>query len=345
MLIIMQNKTSHESRRIAITYNLKRTALSDGLINDSEAEFDSLQTVESIGDAITALGHEVIALEATAELPIKLLAGKIDLVFNIAEGFNGHNREAHVPALLELLSIPYTGSDSKALTVTLDKALAKKIVTDAKIATPKALLIHDGEQKIPENLHYPCIVKPIAEGSSKGISNSSVVHEPSALQQAVLKIVENYQQPALVEQFVGGREFTVGVLENGCLDVLPPMEIIYLHDEPCPIYSYAYKLEWQNFLRYETRPLLSQALRARLENYACRAFRALGCRDVARFDFRMDHKNNLYFLECNALPGLAPDWSDLCLISSAAGISHQELIQRILAPALIRYENKSKFLS
>lgn len=331
------NKTSHESRRIAITYNLKRTALSDGLKNDSEAEFDSLQTVEAISYAIKALGHEVVALEANAELPKQLLATQIDLVFNIAEGFNGHNREAHVPALLELLSIPYTGSDSKALTVTLDKALAKKIIADAKIATPKALLFHDASQKIPDSLNYPCIVKPIAEGSSKGISNSSVVHEPSALQQAVSKIVQRYKQPALVEQFVGGREFTVGVLENGCLDVLPPMEIIYLHDEPCPIYSYAYKLEWQNFLRYETKPLLSKSLRARLEDYACRAFRVLGCRDVARFDFRMDHKNHLYFLECNALPGLAPDWSDLCLISNAAGISHQELIQRILAPALKRH--------
>ena len=335
--MIIMSKTTHERLRIAVTYNLKRTTLLDGLKNDHDAEFDSLQTLEAISAAIGELGHEVIALEATAELPARLLESTIDLVFNIAEGFNGHNREAHVPALLELLSIVYTGSDSKALTVTLDKALAKKIVADAKIATPKALLFHDPMQKIPDNLNYPCIVKPIAEGSSKGISEASVVHEPSALQQAVFKIIERYQQPALVEKFVGGREFTVGVLENGCLDVLPPMEIIYLHDEPCPIYSYAYKQEWQNFLRYDTKPLLNKALRTRLEDYACRAFRALGCRDVARFDFRMDHKNNLYFLECNALPGLAPDWSDLCLISTAAGISHPELIHRILAPALGRY--------
>jgi len=335
------NITSHESRRIAITYNLKRTVLSDGLKNDDDAEFDSLQTLEAISKAIKALGHEVIVLEATAQLPANLLASRVDLVFNIAEGIRGHNREAHVPALLELLSIPYTGSDSKALTVTLDKSLAKKIVADAKIATPKALLFHDPSQKIPESLSYPCIVKPIAEGSSKGISSSSVVHEQSALQSAVEKIVTRYKQAALVEQFVGGREFTVGVLENGCLDVLPPMEIIYLCGEPCPIYSYAYKLEWQNFLRYDTKPLLTKALRLRLENYARRAFRALGCRDVARFDFRMDDKNHLYFLECNALPGLAPDWSDLCLISNAAGISHQELIQRILTPALERLKNPS----
>jgi D-alanine-D-alanine ligase len=319
-----------EARLIAVTYNLKRTA------HDQEAEFDSPQTIDAISTAIRALGHDVIMLEANEKLPARLAQGDVDLVFNIAEGYAGHNREAHVPALLEMLAIPYTGSDSKALTVTLDKALAKKVVAAAGILTPKSVIFNSPTQEPSNKLSFPLIIKPLSEGSSKGISSSSVVHNTPELQHAVKNILFRYDQPALVEQYVGGREFTVGVLENSTLEVLPPMEIIYLCDEPCPIYSYAYKLNWQAFLRYETKPHLNKALKTRLENYALRAFKALGCRDVARFDFRMDHKGQLYFLECNALPGLAPDWSDLCLISTAAGISHQELIQRILTPALKR---------
>jgi len=321
---------------IAIVYNLKRSTLLDIFQNDDEAEFDSLQTVEAISSAIKSLGHDVLILEANKDLPKFLIAQKIDLVFNIAEGYKGPNREAHVPALLELLSIPFTGSDSKALTITLDKGLAKKVVSEAGVATPRGWLFRDPGQDIPQKFDFPFIVKPVAEGSSKGISSSSVVHEAHSLQKAVEAILERYNQPALVEQFVGGREFTVGVLEDGNLEVLPPMEIIYLNNEECPIYSYNYKLEWHDFLRYETKPLLTSALKNKLENYARKAFRALGCRDVARFDFRMDTRGNLYFLECNALPGLAPNWSDLCLISNAAGISHEALIQKILSPALKR---------
>lgn len=330
------NRTPHRPRRIAITYNLKRLTLQDGFKNDDEAEFDSPHTIDALRLAICALGHEVVVLEATPALPGALLNEQIDLVFNIAEGHSGRNREAQVPALLELLHIPYTGSDSKALTITLDKGLAKKVVSDAGVATPLGFVVHDAQQELNLNFDYPLIVKPMAEGSSKGISNTSVVHDQKSLQKAIEHTLTRYQQPALVEQFVDGREFTVGILEDERIEVLPPMEIVFLQDEPCPIYSYAYKLEWQEVLRYDTNPVIPASLRSQLESYAIKAFKALGCRDVARIDFRMDQAGNLFFLECNALPGLCPGWSDLCLISDAYGISHQELIERIMAPGLKR---------
>jgi len=153
--------------------------------------------------------------------------------------------------------------------------------------------------------------------------------------------IKRYKQPALVEQYVGGREFTVGMLEDKSFEVLHPMEIVFLK-ENFPIYSYASKIDWQEYLRYDTKPELTKAQAAKITNYAERAFRALGCRDVARIDFRMDKQGRLYFLECNALPGLSPEWSDLCVIARAAGLSHQDLIERIMRPALRRLEQERK---
>lgn len=331
--------------KIGITYNVKREVQQAGSDNDAEAEFDSPFTVAAIHSAIASLGHQVVDLEANKELPVRLASAGVDIVFNIAEGIQGRNREAQVPALLDMLEIPYSGSDSTALTLTHDKNLSKKVVAEAGVATPAAILMHSAVQEIPANLTYPVIVKPVAEGSSKGIFTSSVVHNAQALKQAVAESIRRYHQPALVETFVGGREFTVGILEDDDIEVLPPMEIVFLQKEDCSIYSYQYKLEWEKYLRYDTSPKLSLAQKKQLKDFARKSFIALGCRDVARMDFRMDHAGDLYFLECNALPGLAPDWSDLCFIATGAGMSYQQLIERIITPALKRVKRKTFALS
>lgn len=323
--------------KIAITYNIKRLTKDTGLkTNDTEAEFDSPNTISAISGALETLGYQAIALEANSDLAHKLKKERVDLVFNIAEG-RGINREAQVPALLELMNIAYTGSDSKAMTLTLDKRLANKIVAEAGVLTPMSFSIHAIEQISHRNYNYPLLVKPLAEGSSKGIMSQSVVHDFDQLYKVVQQNIRRYKQPALVEKYIGGREFTVGILEDSGLEVLPPMEIVFLKNNIFPVYSYASKIDWQDFLYYDTQPILTKAQALKIENYAKKAFRALGCRDVARMDFRMDNSGRLYFLECNALPGLSPEWSDLCVIARAAGISHQELIKRIISPALRRF--------
>ena len=325
--------------KIAITYNLRHFSINSLKTNDSQAEFDSPQTIEALCETIEALGYQAIPLEANDRLAHELIKRRIDLVFNIAEGQGNNNREAQVPALLDLMGICYTGSDSRALTISLDKVLAKKLVTDAGIPTPQYYLFNNLEQSPPKNLHYPLIVKPVSEGTSKGIIAGSVVHNTQNLYRMLKQNIQRYRQPALVEHFVGGREFTVAVLEDKELEVLPPMEIIFLNQD-WPVYSYSSKLEWQNSIRYETKPSLTKALSTKISNYAAKAFKALGCRDVARIDFRMGQRGRLYFLECNALPGLSPTGSDLCVISRAAGISYEELIKKILSPALKRFEQK-----
>lgn len=329
--------------RIAIIYNLKREKSLNSHVefDDSDAEFESPETIEAIRVAIMDLGHEVILCEANQDLPSILAHANVDLVFNQAEGLNGNNREAQVPALLELMAIPFTGSGSKTMTITLDKYLAKKLVADAGVPTPSCFLAHEPIAHFDE-IKFPLMVKPVAEGSSKGVWPTSVVDNEAALQSAIQKILFDYHQPALVEHYVSGREFTVAIFEDGELEVFPPMEIRFLGNEPYPVYSYSYKLALQEEVQFDTKPVLSKALRERLDDYARRSFRALGCKDVARIDFRMNSYNDeIYFLECNPLPGLSPGWSDISMITQACGITHQQLIHKILAPALKRVNKKT----
>jgi D-alanine-D-alanine ligase len=332
--------------RVGFTYNEKRQMPGADPLTDTEAEFDAPKTLEAIRNAIRKHGHEVIDFEATSDLPAKLGSADVDLVFNIAEGIRGRNRESQVPALLDMMGIPYTGSDATTLAVTLDKALAKKVVAEAGVATPFSFLMHESKEKIPSGLVYPLMVKPVAEGSSKGIHSSSVVRSESELRLVAYTLIERYHQPALVETFVGGREFTVALLGEKRPKVLPPMEIIYLEkDLENPVYSYQYKLDFEKYIRYEMNPELTSKQKTQIETYARKAFMALGCRDLARIDFRMDLQGNPYFLECNPLPGLTPGWSDLCLITEASGMGYETLIQEILSPSIRRLKDRRKELS
>ncbi|MBX7116722.1 MAG: ATP-grasp domain-containing protein [Myxococcaceae bacterium] len=328
--------------RVGFTFNVKRIKPTMDAVEDSEAEYDSPTTLQAIREAIASWGHEVVDLEASAELPSILAANPVDVVFNIAEGFRGRNRESQVPALLELLDIPYTGSDPATLSLALDKALAKKIVRQAGINTPMFQLMTTGKERLDKQFtEWPLMVKPVAEGSSKGVVKKSVCQNEAEVREVVREMVGKYQQPALIEEYVGGREFTVGLLGERRPKVLPPMEIVFLDkSDKTPVYRFEDKLETNDRIRYDVPAKLDPAQLERLKTAARGAFMALGARDVARIDFRMDEKGRLYFLECNPLPGLTPGWSDLVLIAKGAGMDYRTLIGEIMSGAIRRYKER-----
>ncbi|AKU91101.1 D-alanine--D-alanine ligase family protein [Vulgatibacter incomptus] len=327
--------------KVGFAFNVKRvTPTLDGQ-SDSEAEYDSPKTLQAIREAIASYGHEVVDLEATSELPTILASSQVDVVFNIAEGLKGRNRESQVPALLELLDIPYTGSDPAALSITLDKGLAKRMVRTHGILTPQYFLMQTGKEKLPRDLRWPLMVKPVAEGSSKGVISKSVCDTEAELREVARELAAKYRQHVLVEEYILGREFTVGLLGERRPRALPPMEIVFLDKSmKNPIYSFEMKQDWDARIRYDTPAQVDDKTRRKLEECARDAFVALGCRDVARIDFRMDDHGRIYFLECNPLPGLTPGWSDLVLISQAAGMDYRTLIGEILSGAIRRYKER-----
>jgi D-alanine-D-alanine ligase len=333
-----------ERLKVGFSFNVKRLKPEPTGDLDEEAEYDTPQTLQAIREAIASYGHEVVDLEASSDLPIVLASSPVDVVFNIAEGFKGRNRESQVPALLELLDIPYTGSDPAALSVSLDKALAKRMVRTHGIRTPDYVVMHTGTERLPRELaRFPLLVKPVAEGTSKGVTKRSVVNDEGELRDMAREIIGKYRQPALVEQYVAGREFTVGLLGERRPRVLPPMEVVFLDaSDPTPLYSFEMKQDWNEKIRYDVPAKLSPKELDRLERAARECFFALGCRDVARVDFRMDAEGQLYFIEANPLPGLAPGWSDLVLIAQAAGIDYRGLIGEILSFAIRRYQERER---
>jgi D-alanine-D-alanine ligase len=329
---------------VGFTFNVKRVNPDPQGEQDEEAEYDSPKTLQAIREAIASYGHEVVDLEATADLPLQLASTPVDVVFNIAEGFKGRSRESQVPALLELLDIPYTGSDPAALSVSLDKALAKRMVRTHGILTPAYLLMHTGRERLPRELQrFPLLVKPVAEGTSKGVTKRSVVRDEGELREMAREIIAKYRQPALAEEYVAGREFTVGLLGERRPRALPVMEIEFLDkSDPAPIYSFEMKQDWSDRIRYQVPARLSEREVDRLERAARECFAALGCRDVARIDFRMDAEGRIFFIEANPLPGLSPGWSDLVLIAEAAGMDYRSLIGEILSFAIRRHGERER---
>ncbi len=321
--------------RIGFTYNIKRVDSKGG--DDAEAEYDSPETIAAISDAIASYGHAVVHLEATPDLPRLLAEADVDLVFNIAEGLVGRNREAQVPALCELLGISYTGSDSATLAIALDKALAKKVFKQHGILTPEFQLFETGRERLLPTLKFPVIVKPNAEGSSKGIASTSVFDDEAGMRAAVKVLIEKYRQPALVEQYITGREFTVGLLGERRPRVLPPMEICFKDkSKERPVYDFVVKQEWAKHVEYKCPAPLTPTEARGMERIARETFDALDCRDFARIDIRMNAQGQFYVFEVNPLPGLTPDYSDLVLIAKAAGMDYRTLIGEILAGGLKR---------
>lgn len=333
---------SKNTLRVGFSYNQKRIEPTGNVETDQEAEFDSPKTLEAIREAIRSYGHQVIDLEATPDLPSRIHPEDIDIVFNIAEGMRGRNRESQVPALLELLDIPYTGSDSATLALALDKGLAKRIVAQAGVPTPAFQLMHTGKERLNREISFPAIIKPVAEGSSKGVIGTSVVQTESELREKAAFIIDRYRQAALVEEFLPGREFTVALLGERRPRVLPPMEIVFTQPDkdPTPVYSYQHKLNTNDEVRYDRPAQIEPRLKETIERIARKVFVSLGCRDFARIDLRIDSRGQVNFIECNPLPGLTPGWSDLCLIAESAGVGYRELIGEIMAPAIRRFKEK-----
>lgn len=323
---------------VGLIHNLKRGSVSES--DDSQAEFDSEKTVNALAEAIKENGFDVQLLEATPELPSRL--NGIDFCFNIAEGVKGRYRESQVPALLELLDMEFTGSESGSLAICHDKGLAKRIVREAGLQTADFQVVSGLREVRKKAVKYPVLLKPIAEGSSKGVMPSSVVHSWSELSEVLESMVDRYRQPVLIEEYLPGREFTVGLLGEKKPRVLPIMEIVFKGESAHPIYSFQEKLDQVDTLEFQVPANLEPKLQKEIENSAKVAFKALGCRDVARMDFRLDESGRVNFIECNPLPGLSPGFSDLCVIAESANLSYPELVGEILTPALRRQRRKKR---
>lgn len=323
---------------IGLTYNLKSDCPREMQSNeDASAEYESQETVEGIIAALEQLGHEVTPLPYNSSLPRKLEDLRPDLVFNIAEGWSGRNRESLVPALLEFYNLPYTGSDPLTLGLTLDKCLCKQVANAAGIPTAKGVLVHNPDDHRLRQLEYPVFIKPNAEGSSKGIRNWSRVNGPSELREKLTWLLNNYQQPALVEEFLPGREFTIALIGNNNPCLLPVMEI--LPGDRCPQDShfvYSFETKSGNLERFSCPAIIEAPLLDEIKQMALQVFRALECRDMARVDIRLDREGNPRFLEVNPLPGLSAV-SLLTLQAQAAGMSFTALIEAILSAAIERY--------
>ena len=327
--------------RVGFTYNEKRVRPDIHGEQDSEAEFEAPEVLNAIRHAIVGLGYEVVNLEATSELPRTLLATHVDVVFNLAEGASGRSRESQVPALLELMGLPFSGSDAVCMALTLDKALAKQVVASLGVPTPKGFVMKERESLVPPgSLRFPAIVKPLAEGSSKGISPHSVVHDEEAMYRVARAAIEKYRAPALIEEYLPGREFTVGLLGYPEARVLPVLEIQFIDPSvPTPVYSFEAKQHDTGRMRFTVPAELSDDQVRTLTELARTAFNGLGCRDMARIDFRMDAEGRFNFIECNPLPGLTPEWSDFVTMAGAAGIDYTNLIGSILAGSIERRGN------
>jgi len=322
---------------IGVIYNLKKGIMSS--IPDAEAEYDSIDTVHAIKVALEKRGHRVVLLEADETLPEKLRQIHLDIAFNIAEGHNGRGREGQIPAILNFFNIPFTGSDETTLCLALDKALTKRLVSSCHIRTPKYALFNSENPYHPVSLKYPVILKPNAEGSSKGISDVSVVNTSRELRNLIKRNLYLYSGSMLAEEYIEGREFTVGLLGNGNeVRVFPPMEIIYKKgtQDKYHVYSYNVKQNYKEYVSYECPASLTREKEAEMCNTAKKIFNILGCRDFSRIDFRMSEDGKIYFIEINPLPGLAPGYSDYPMIAESSGICYTELVNGILDAAIKR---------
>jgi D-alanine-D-alanine ligase len=314
---------------------------------DEFAEWDSPVTIAAVESALSRLG-EVVRLEAKEDFPERLRATRPDIVFNIAEGFYGVNREAHVPAICEFFGIPYSGSDPFTLSLCLDKARTKETLAYHGIPTPRFAVVESLEdlKGAAKKLDLPLFVKPLHEGSSKGITDSNLCFDRKHLIRQTEFLLENYKQPVLVEEYLPGKEFTCAVVGNGAEATVLPivgMNFETLPKGALPIYSFDAKFVWdrpENPLDiFQCPARITRELQASIERVTLDAYRVLGCRDWARIDVRLDSSGVPNVLEVNPLPGILPDPADnSCLpkAARAAGIGYEELIQNCLKYAAAR---------
>ncbi|MDH4043192.1 MAG: D-alanine--D-alanine ligase [Gemmatimonadota bacterium] len=332
--------TGSTNREAAVPADLPTTDDAFVAAGDAFVEWDEPETIDAVAHALHIFG-EVVLLEAVADFPQRLAAARVDLLFNMAEGVTGPSREAHVPAIAEFLGVPYTASDPLTLALALHKGRAKEAFLARGIPTaPYALVDSDADLSRLDDLAYPAFLKPVWEGSSKGIAEANYVTDAAAARRRAREILTTYRQPVLAEEYLPGDEFTVAVLGNGSESrALPIIRYLFetLPEGALPIMGYEAKWVWdapgQTFEVLECPARVSTALALRITDTALAAARALGCRDWARVDVRLDGQGVPNVVEVNPLPGVIPNPADNSCFPCAAravGMSYDELIQTVV---------------
>jgi D-alanine-D-alanine ligase len=322
---------------IALAFNVKRGKPSTDLKKQIDIEFDSWSVINAIKKVLQDLGHKVVLIEAdeNAYIKLKKLKGKIDIVFNIAEGLSGDARESQIPIFCEVLKIPYTHSGPTTHAIKLDKEFTKLLLKGAGIV------------KVPGDKRFPLMVKPNKEGSSKGIMDKNVVRNKKELEQRVKELSKTFDGDILVEEYIEGREFTVAVIGNEKPRVLPIIEqkFDFLPKGMNKIASFELKWLYEDSLKdlsvaYDCPAKLTPKIKKLIEDTSIKIYKLLDVRDCARIDYRMDKKGNLYFIEINTLPGINPDENAISYFPLAAkigGMSYGEMVGEILSLAKKRY--------
>lgn len=348
--------------RVALLANLVKNAPTwSGMPPDQWDDLDSEFTIEAITTALQSRGHEVVFLEGNLSLIEELPKVKPDICFNICEGHLGDARESHIPAILEMLRIPYTGSKVLTLALALDKPMTKRVLTYHDLPTPLFQVFERLTEELDPSMIFPLFVKPSREGTGMGVTAESIVYDHAQLMTQLERLFEKYDQPVLVERFIDGREVTVGVVGNLTepvawripdnedaprisrgLHFFPPLEIDMSRypEEEAGIYTNRIKTDLVDEFHYLCPAPLPDDLVEELNWLTAATFRVTGCLDVARVDFRLDASDNNkpYILEINPLPGLNPKYSDLCIEAKAGGWSYEELVNHILDEAIERYD-------
>jgi D-alanine-D-alanine ligase len=349
--------------KVALLANLKVNApYWEGMPADLWDDLDSEKTVEALVSAIRAGGYDCEFLEGDVTLLDTLRKYKPDICFNICESHFGDAREAQIPALLEMLRIPYTGSKVLTLALALDKSMTKRILMWHELPTPNFQTFERADEPVQDDLEYPLFVKPSREGTGMGVTARSVVNNEDDLRERVAHVLEQYKQPALVEEFIEGREITVGMVGNligpvarrlpdnlnskriqAGLHFFPPMEVdLVPYLETDAVYSNRLKVDLADQLNYLCPAPIDEEMIDELNWLAAAVFRVTGSLDVSRIDFRLDKNDHWkpYILEINPLPGLSPGISDIVIEAAADGIDHTSLVNMILHTAMKRYGMK-----
>lgn len=322
--------------RIGVTYDLRADYLALGMSHEETAEFDSEVTIAAICDALAALGHKPIRIGNVKALTQALARGeRWDAVFNFCEGVKGVSREAQAPALLEAYDIPYVFSDPLTLALTLDKALTKRVIRDCGIPTADFAVIEKIEDAKKIDLPFPLFLKPVAEGSGKGVNAKSKVDDRKSLEEVAADLLARFKQPVLVEAYLPGREFTVAITGTGeAAEILGVSEIKQGENYVGHGYGIENKEDWEDKVVIE---LADEASAKEAGMVALAAWQALRCRDGGRIDIRNDALGYPHFIEVNPLAGLRPEYSDMCFIARFKGLSYNALIGKIMAAFLARH--------
>ncbi|MFH0999592.1 MAG: ATP-grasp domain-containing protein [Bacteroidota bacterium] len=318
--------------KIGLTYDLRSEYLKMGFSEEETAEFDQEGTIDAIENTLNKLNYQTERIGHLKQLVSSLANGeKWDLVFNICEGMYGNGREAQVPALLDAYAIPYVFSSPLVLSLTLDKALTKRVIRDAGLATPDFYIVNRPSDIEKIKLEFPLFAKPMAEGTGKGINGNSVINNKAELKDRCTSLLNEFKQAVLVETFMSGREFTTGIVGTGEeARAVGTMEIILKENAEKNVYSYTNKEECETLIEY--KPTFGKE-KEMCEQLALESYKLLGCEDAGRVDIRMDKNGIPNFLEINPLAGIHPEHSDLPILCTLNGISYIELMKMIMDSA------------